>query len=668
MQQKRLDYGFSGYHVPFVPRAARSTRRRGLVQKKVEDNQLCAFDLLATVAGKILLEGEGSHETVPVTDLSNVKDVAMDVDNNDIRSLVVEHCDRGGLEPASPPLTLELGIRGFNQDLNVKETPIPTPNTSVGLTSVLPVSDCLEKNGPLAMIDLNGAFGCHIEPRVPLVAEDAKCCVQEGDRLFGNGPSIEDPEILDEKSPTLVSSDASVKLTLGNDHYPCSSQSPCRDNNNVNVVSRDDDENSSECIQPSTKKTARSTACIGDRRIRKLLESKYRRIASRARDGDLTDSEVRCMFSSRKTGFKRQRSQRIYPFKRRRFYHHSSSSHADISYNKSVYNYPDKAVDANASGFGSMGVNGSSACVGGQSTTFSSRESRVKLRIKSFRVPELFIEMPETASIGSLKRTVMEAVSALLGGGLRVGVFLQGKKIRDDNRTLVQSGICHDNKAESLGFSLEPNPSQVRVPACSEDNSLIVSPDVPQPISRCPLTTPVQQGTSNLLADHLATNLANVIESDHDSTPSPADISAEKVTVDSCALVALPGGTPQALSVVHSHPKPKRSDMGQRRIRRPFSVTEVEALVHAVEKLGTGRWRDVKLRAFDNVKHRTYVDLKDKWKTLVHTARIAPQQRRGEPVPQDLLDRVLAAHSYWTQHQSKQPPPPPPPSETRLLL
>ncbi|XP_074274921.1 uncharacterized protein LOC141598974 isoform X3 [Silene latifolia] len=54
-------------------------------------------------------------------------------------------------------------------------------------------------------------------------------------------------------------------------------------------------------------------------------------------------------------------------------------------------------------GFGSMGVNGSSACVAGQSTTFSSKGSRVKLRIKSFRVPELLIEMPETASIGSLK-------------------------------------------------------------------------------------------------------------------------------------------------------------------------------------------------------------------------------------------------------------------------
>lgn len=45
--------------------------------------------------------------------------------------------------------------------------------------------------------------------------------------------------------------------------------------------------------------------------------------------------------------------------------------------------------------------------------------------------------------------------------------------------------------------------------------------------------------------------------------------------------------------------------------------------------------------------------LQDKWKTLVHTARISPQQRRGEPVPQELLDRVLAAHAYWSQQQCK---------------
>ncbi|MBA0748279.1 hypothetical protein Gogos_005122, partial [Gossypium gossypioides] len=88
-------------------------------------------------------------------------------------------------------------------------------------------------------------------------------------------------------------------------------------------------------------------------------------------------------------------------------------------------------------------------------------------------------------------------------------------------------------------------------------------------------------------------------------------------------------------------------------IWRPFSISEVEALVQAVEEIGTGRWRDVKLRAFESADHRTYVNLKDKWKTLVHTAKISPQQRRGDPVPQELLDRVLVSHAYWAQHQAK---------------
>ncbi|KAG6771560.1 hypothetical protein POTOM_022932 [Populus tomentosa] len=39
---------------------------------------------------------------------------------------------------------------------------------------------------------------------------------------------------------------------------------------------------------------------------------------------------------------------------------------------------------------------------------------------------------------------------------------------------------------------------------------------------------------------------------------------------------------------------------------------------------------------------------RDKWKTLVHTTRISPQQRRGELVPQEVLDRVLAAQAYWS--------------------
>jgi hypothetical protein len=38
-----------------------------------------------------------------------------------------------------------------------------------------------------------------------------------------------------------------------------------------------------------------------------------------------------------------------------------------------------------------------------RNASFVSRDHHVKLRIKSFRVPELFVEIPETATVGSLK-------------------------------------------------------------------------------------------------------------------------------------------------------------------------------------------------------------------------------------------------------------------------
>lgn len=101
--------------------------------------------------------------------------------------------------------------------------------------------------------------------------------------------------------------------------------------------------------------------------------------------------------------------------------------------------------------------------------------------------------------------------------------------------------------------------------------------------------TALLRGPSDALTDPPVTNFSNFIESDHDSAPSPPDMSLEKSTVDSRALVAVPAMNTEAMSVVPMR-KSKRSEAAQRRIRRPFSVSEVEALVQAVEKLGTGRY------------------------------------------------------------------------------
>jgi len=84
----------------------------------------------------------------------------------------------------------------------------------------------------------------------------------------------------------------------------------------------------------------------------------------------------------------------------------------------------------------------------------------------------------------------MEAVTAILAGGMRVGVLLQGKKVRDDKQTLLQAGISHNDKMENLGFTLEPNSAQTPSLTCPEDsnpNSLLLS----NPVLPCASTEPV---------------------------------------------------------------------------------------------------------------------------------------------------------------------------------
>lgn len=63
----------------------------------------------------------------------------------------------------------------------------------------------------------------------------------------------------------------------------------------------------------------------------------------------------------------------------------------------------------------------------------------------------------------------------------------------------------------------------------------------------------------------------------------------DKTKPDTKAIVAVPAMSMEALAVVPLNQKTRRSELVQRRTRRPFSVSEVEALVHAVEELGTGR-------------------------------------------------------------------------------
>lgn len=73
---------------------------------------------------------------------------------------------------------------------------------------------------------------------------------------------------------------------------------------------------------------------------------------------------------------------------------------------------------------------------------------------------------------------------------------------------------------------------------------------------------------------------------------SPEKISNSKdssLVNESKAMVVHRMEMEEAFAVVPARKSKRVEPVGQRRIRRPFSVAEVEALVQAVEKLGTGR-------------------------------------------------------------------------------
>ncbi|CAN6715763.1 unnamed protein product [Malus baccata var. baccata] len=623
--QRRLEYGFNGYRMPEVPRASRSARGRGPIRSKLEANQIRAFESLASVAGKLLQE---SKDPLPTNDSCGKDphfkfDVITKSEQQDKGNLLKEEpCELGscdeetflyvhGLPERRESYTLN-GVshsqENFSYEINSVSKSLDSEGINIGkgLGAVDSRIFCGSySNKVVNDSPLSGESIVDLLKRKQATEPSQDTSIKE-DRIEFLGSS-EDVMEVEERPHELFSSGHDVKTLFSGD---CKNQGPfLRHRSNIIAVNRDDDKN-------TMTKEFEHPPDNGDRTIMNLAASGH-------------DGKIRQVNRNWRTCYAHQRSQKIYPFKKRKLFNWSPLNTSDRGCNcEDIFNSPDKIV------------NGDNCCaaVGSSSTTGQQvppKSNNLKLSIKSFKVPELFIEVPTTATVGSLKRTVMEAVTSILGDGLHVGILVQGKKVRDDNKTLLQTGISQDDKRHNLGFILEPKRAKLTYPPFSEDPSLV-------------------SGRSQELTRHSTSLVSQPGTSDFKEVPSLASTSIGKTLPTCQALVAVPPIGMKALAVVPFHRKSGHQEYVQRRMRRPFSVPEVEALVQAVEKLGTGRWRDVKLRAFESEKHRTYVDLKDKWKTLVHTARISPQQRRGEPVPQELLDRVLATHAYWSHRHAKQ--------------
>ncbi|XP_021749541.1 telomere repeat-binding protein 3-like [Chenopodium quinoa] len=659
--KRTLDHVVNGYRSPAIPRAPRSIRKRGFRQKTPENGgQVCAFELLATVAGKLLEESEcssaSSSAAVGFDQCRIDKDVVVKKEPLDVdKTLGGEHDDQGSSEGS-------VFFSGLQRDSFKGK--LEKVNEVTGMdASPFASSACSEKvdsDSKLVTQKINSLFvkhSCKVDGSSPKCGESDDINIENGliRKLYTNG-GASGVNATANKSSAPTNSEENVNLTLGRGANP--NASSLKEGNDVKINCKDNDEILSQCSKPNNiMKAFRSPACDEDN---KLLSSKYWKTAPKLKDYEPsnTDGGLKNNDTSKRPSYEIDRFQRNTPFKKRRLFDRSSVVTYDGGIScESVSNSPEKGLDdeKNASAgklLEGKGTPSSGLC---RQKSCNSRNSQVRLSIKSFKVPELFIEVPESTTVGSLKRTVLEAVTTILGGGLRVGVLLQGKTVRDDNRTLLQSGISQSDDMDTIGFMLEPNnPTQPSPLVCSQEPPPPVPCDSPKFVNRSQVNPNGNSFAIKTPEKPFLTDSIKPSGSIKDLVSYPSTELTDKTLSKSKAIVPVPEESMEALAVVPMNQRSKRSDIGQRRTRRPFSVSEVEALVRAVEKLGTGRWRDVKLCAFENAKHRTYVDLKDKWKTLVHTARISPQQRRGEPVPQDLLDRVLAAQSYWSEHQAKQ--------------
>ncbi|KAG8380734.1 hypothetical protein BUALT_Bualt06G0046900 [Buddleja alternifolia] len=664
VSNKRLNCGFKGYEAPVVPRAPRSIRRRGPLKKLVEDSKLCAFELLAAVAGKLLLESESSASS-NVADgkvqLAICRDGNKKAQPNDDKALKSESFDQGSC--AESAFIPEISVEECNLLSSFNSLPREENDSVIEHTHVNSSSDFLkqvesdiklrickdrssdgnttcEVGGSVCIGD---SFNCKVDSGLDVQLEDDKNRI--GDLSMANTFTVKNPIGECVNTNVLIKSESSVKLPLYRDPIPGSLLR--KQWNNVKLGIRDDDENSFGCNKSSTKiRPFRPQPRTGRHKLRKMMTHRYWKVGPNLKDCELynTSEGMKSFYQYRKSIYSRERCQQV-PIKKRKISDHSFAvAYDQDTSSNSVSKLLEKSLrgDKSSSALILHRATGASATTKGHQ---KSKDPHVKLSIKSFKVPELYIEVPETATVGSLKRTVMEAVTAILGGGIRVGVVHQGKKVREDHRTLQQAGISQCSNLDNLGFTLEPSLTHISPSMTPKKRPFILPCDADEQFPRSSATPMIDSGISNTSFDPPLVN-----KSDHDVNNIEL-MSSPKTPTDALMDGAV---NVEALAVVPVNLKPKRTELSQRRTRRPFSVGEVEALVEAVEKLGTGRWRDVKMRAFENADHRTYVDLKDKWKTLVHTASISPQQRRGEPVPQELLDRVLSAHSYWSQNQSKQ--------------
>jgi hypothetical protein len=269
----------------------RSVRKK---EAQSPDQMMCAFDLLATVAGKLLDEGEGSlgnTSTGAPALAACTKDVRVKQEQCDEEMKHFKHevtdqdsCNESAVLPHN--VFPRSANHARNEDAKAKSEAQDKESSSISCAKAelgCNFRAIADRWSPESVE--SGAFTGDAAASLMQVAAAG---------FHKNAPdmyNLLDPMDVDTKPPPLVSSDSTGEMPFHGDKIRRSISLP----RGPKVVAGcdDDDDKSSGCTHPSTttNRDFRSNCTAEHSRVRKLLTSKYRKIApARVHKSDLSYS------------------------------------------------------------------------------------------------------------------------------------------------------------------------------------------------------------------------------------------------------------------------------------------------------------------------------------------------------------------------------------------
>lgn len=271
-------------------------QRRGLFKKAAKDDQACAFELLASLAGKLLQESENSSASSNASEGNHQPSYSLGVveqkRQDEVKPLMMEGISRTEVE--SQIANEKCHVR-VNNDAVLEQTSV---NNS---------SDCWEKIEADVKSEIckgENNFG-HYSGRLVEAPQDFRDSCDGNINGFrreqeagssgvegfplADKCSLKDPLELCINSLALIDANNNVKSPFCRGSFPDASFS--RHGNDTKLDFRDDDENFLRCNKISTKSNLyRSPQRIAHRRIRKLLTSKYWKASPKLKDCELSGS------------------------------------------------------------------------------------------------------------------------------------------------------------------------------------------------------------------------------------------------------------------------------------------------------------------------------------------------------------------------------------------